>query len=175
MMDEAASNAATEAISAIADSPQEERTPKTGAAQSETVLTQESAAVVPVAPATSDRSEKRPFWRRIATARAAMRGADANEAISAQVEALAGQLAAAEQALAGRIESVEHQIDSVWEVEEQLSHLMELQKKLDGLAKSQKALGESIQGTTRLVGLATALIALTAALVAASAAGLLSF
>jgi hypothetical protein len=174
MMDQASSNAPTAAVSAISDGPEDE-IQTSAEAQSEPVITQESAAVVPAGPATSERGEKRSFWRRIAPARAGKRGPDASAAISAQVEALAGQLAGAEQALAGRIEAVEHQIDSVWEVEEQLSHLMEIQKKLDSLSKTQNTLGESLATTTRLVGVASGLIVVTAALVVAAAAGLLAF
>ena len=62
------------------------------------MLTQETNAVVPVAPAKSNRGERRSFWRRIAPARAGRKGPDASEALSAQLEALASQLAASEQA-----------------------------------------------------------------------------
>ena len=104
MMDEAASNAPTESVPAVDAEPRDSE---------ETVLTQESNAVVPVSPPTT---EKRSFWRRIAPARASRR-AD-NEAATAQIEALAAQLAATEQAIVGRLESTEAKLDEVWEVEE---------------------------------------------------------
>ena len=169
MMDEAASNAPTEAVSAIDDAPEaEERSEASSETQAQPVLTQESNAVVPVSPA---RTQKPSFWRRIAPARASR--AEASEAISIQLEALAAQLAATEQGLNGRLETVERQIEDVWEVEEQLSHLMEIQKKLDALTSSQQVLAESVQNGNRLAVLSLGAIVATAALVVASAAGFL--
>ena len=166
MMDEVASNASTEAVTAVGA----KETPDDAS-----VLTQESTAVVPASAPSSDSTGKLSFWRRIAPARAGRRGPELGEALSAQVEALAAQLAAAEVAITSRLEATERRIDEVWEVEEELSILREAERKLADLEKSQKALASSVKTTNSLLGVVAALVVASAAVVGAIAAGVLVF
>lgn len=175
-MEENLGSAPTEAVPAIGDDAPDTRNRSATDAQ-ETVLTQESKAVVPVAGSTPETGKKASFWRRIAPARAA-KSKGSNEALTAQIEALAAQLAAGEHSISGRLEAIEGRVESVWEVEEQLSHLMEMQKKLDTLSRGQKALTERGESTSRLLWIAIVGSLLSAAIsgvVLASAAGLVRF
>lgn len=156
MMNEAASNPEIEAVPASEDALP--RSP------------QESRAMVPVSLPSSTRAEKVSFWRRIASSRSARHGPE-TEALTARIEALASQLAQAEQSIAARTEALERRLGEVWQLEEQIGHLLEVEKKLDALEEEQKTLVVIARTTNRLVVALTILAASGAALVAVIAFG----